>query len=69
MREAGLVGNPCAGQGRTTVRLAGGRAEPDLAEPDFPSQAPNRLCCADITYLCTWEDWPYLASRSTASPA
>ena len=47
---------------RTTVRVAGVRCAPDLVEPDVNPQAPNRLWCADITYLPSWEGWLYLAS-------
>ena len=62
MREAGLEGIPVPRKARTTVRVAGVRVAPDLVERDFKSTAPNRLWCADITYLPTWEGWLYLAS-------
>ena len=38
------------------------RLAPDLVERDFNAPEPNRLWCADITYLPTWEGWLYLAS-------
>ena len=55
MREAGLEGIPVPRKTRTTVRVAGVRCAPDLVERDFTATAPNRLWCADITYLPTWE--------------
>lgn len=62
MVAAGLQGIPVPRKVRTTVRVAGVRAAPDLVERDFNPQAPNRLWCADITYLPSWEGWLYLAS-------
>jgi putative transposase len=62
MATAGLEGIPVPRKARTTVRVAGVRVAPDLVERDFNPQAPNRLWCADITYLPTWEGWLYLAS-------
>lgn len=62
MAKAGLVGIPVPRKTRTTVRVAGVRVAPDLVERDFNPQAPNRLWCADVTYLATWEGWLYLAS-------
>ena len=60
--KAGLEGIPVPRKARTTVRVAGVRVAPDLVERDFNPTAPNRLWCADITYLPTWEGWLYLAS-------
>jgi putative transposase len=62
MATAGLEGIPVPRKARTTVRVAGVRVAPDLVERDFNPQGPNRLWCADITYLPTWEGWLYLAS-------
>jgi putative transposase len=62
MAAAGLQGIPVPRKARTTVRVAGVRLAPDLVERDFNPTAPNRLWCADITYLPTWEGWLYLAS-------
>ena len=62
MAAAGLEGIPVPRKTRTTVRVAGVRCAPDLVERDFNASAPNRLWCADITYLPTWEGWLYLAS-------
>jgi putative transposase len=40
-----------------------GTSVPELtAERDFAPTAVNRLWCADITYIRTWEGWLYLAS-------
>jgi transposase InsO family protein len=49
-------------RGRTTIRIAGIRSAPDLVERDFNPTEPDRLYCADITVLRTWEGWRYLAS-------
>jgi len=62
MAQAGLQGIPVPRKTRTTVRVAGVRCAPDLVERDFTAEEPNRLWCADITYLRTWEGWLYLAS-------
>lgn len=62
MARAGLQGIPVPRKARTTVRVAGVRLAPDLVERDFNAPEPNRLWCADITYLPTWEGWLYLAS-------
>lgn len=62
MRQAGLCGLIRRRRGRTTIRVPGVRTAPDLVERDFDPAAPNRLWCADITYVRTWEGWLYLAS-------
>jgi len=62
MVSAGLQGIPVPRKTRTTVRVAGIRTAPDLVERDFNPTEPNRLWCADITYLASWEGWLYLAS-------
>ena len=62
MGQAGLEGIPVPRKARTTVRVEGVRCAPDLVERDFSAIAPDRLWCADITYLPTWEGWLYLAS-------
>ena len=62
MAAAGLEAIPVPRKTRTTVRVAGVRCAPDLVERDFKAEAPNRLWCADITYLRSWEGWLYLAS-------
>jgi putative transposase len=62
MGAAGLQGIPVPRKTRTTVRVAGVRVAADLVERDFNPEAPNRLWCADITYLRSWEGWLYMAS-------
>jgi putative transposase len=62
MREAELSGQVRRRRGKTTIRVQGVRTAPDLVERDFAPSAVNRLWCADITYIRTWEGWLYLAS-------
>jgi len=62
MVAAGLEGIPVPRRRRTTVRVEGVRCAPDLVERDFNPDAPDRLWCADITLLASWEGWLYLAS-------
>ena len=62
MRHAGLSGQIKRRRGKTTIRVQGVRTAPDLVERDFNPTAVNRLWCADITYIRTWEGWLYLAS-------
>jgi len=62
MRLAGLSGLHKRRKGRTTIRVRGVRTAPDLVERDFNPTAIDRLWCADITYIRTWEGWLYLAS-------
>jgi len=62
MRRAGLSGQLKRRRGRTTIRVRGVRTAPDLVERDFNPTTVNRLWCADITYIRTWEGWLYLAS-------
>jgi putative transposase len=62
MAAASLQGIPVRRKARTTVRVEGVRCAPDLVERDFHPAAPNRLWCADITYLRSWEGRLYLAS-------
>ncbi len=62
MREAGLSGMVRRRRGKTTVSLPGIQTAPDLVARDFDPTEPNRLWCADITYVGTWEGWLYLAS-------
>jgi putative transposase len=62
MATAGLEGIPVPRKARTAVRAAGVRSAPDLVERDFNASEPDRLWCADITQLSTWEGWLYLAS-------
>jgi putative transposase len=62
MRRAELSGQVKRRRGKTTIRVRGVRTAPDLVERDFAPTAVNRLWCADITYIRTWEGWLYLAS-------
>jgi putative transposase len=62
MRTAGLSGQIKRRRGKTTIRAQGVRTAPDLVERDFNPTTVNRLWCADITYIRTWEGWLYLAS-------
>jgi putative transposase len=62
MRAAGLSGQLRRRRGKTTIRVQGVRTAPDLVARDFDPAAVNRLWCADITYIRTWEGWLYLAS-------
>ncbi len=62
MRAAGLSGYVKRRKGKTTIRLQGVRVASDLVERDFDPQAPNRLWCADIKEIPTWEGKLYLAS-------
>ncbi len=62
MRLAGIAGQVKRHRGKTTIRVQGVRTAPDLVERDFDPGAIDRLWCADITYIRTWEGWLYLAS-------
>ena len=62
MRAAGLSGYVKRRKGRTTIRVPGVRVASDLVERDFDPEAPNRLWCADLKEIPTWEGKLYLAS-------
>jgi putative transposase len=47
---------------RTTIRVPGVRVADDLVERNFVPVGPNRLRCADIKYVSTWQGWLYLAA-------
>jgi putative transposase len=47
---------------RLAGQVAGVQHAKDLVDRDFTANKPNRLWCADITYLPSWEGWLYLAS-------
>lgn len=47
---------------RTTIRVPGVRVADDLVERNFVPAGPNRLWCADIKYVRTWQGWLYLAA-------
>jgi putative transposase len=46
----------------TTIRVQGVRVADDLVERDFRPPAPNRLWCADLKQIPTWEGLLYLGS-------
>ena len=62
MAAAGISGLAPRRRRRTTIRVEGVRPAPDLVDRDFVATAPNKLWCADITYLGTWEGTVYLAA-------
>jgi putative transposase len=62
MRAAALSGYHKRRKGKTTVRVQGVRVASDLVERDFNPKEPNRLWCADIKEIATWEGKLYLAS-------
>ena len=62
MRIAGLSGYVKRRKGKTTIRVQGVRAGSDLVGRDFNPTAPDRLWCADIKEIATWEGKLYLAS-------
>lgn len=62
MRQAGLSGSHKQRKGKTTIRIQGVRVASDLVERDFNPTVPNRLWCADIKEIPTWEGKLYLAS-------
>lgn len=62
MRITGISGMAPRKRRRTTLRVEGVRPAPDLVERDFDPDEPNKLWCADITYLSSWEGTVYLAA-------
>src|SRR5262249_11019228 len=62
MRSAGLSGYMKRRKGKTTIRVQGVRPASDLVGRDFNPTAPDRLWCADIKEVATWEGKLYLAS-------
>jgi putative transposase len=62
MRRDGLSGYVKRRKGKTTIRVQGVRPASDLVERDFNPAAPDRLWCADIKEIPTWEGKLYLAS-------
>jgi putative transposase len=61
MRGAGLVGCHRRRFVVTTRRAAAATPAPDLVERQFTAAAPDRLWCADITYVPTWAGFLFLA--------
>lgn len=62
MRAAGLCGYHRRRKGKTTIPVQGVRVASDLVERDFNPAGPNRLWCADMKEIPTWEGKLYLAS-------
>jgi putative transposase len=62
MRTAGLSGLVPKRYRRTTIRVPGVRVADDLVDRGFVAADPNRLWCADIKYVRTWQGWLYLAA-------
>jgi putative transposase len=62
MRADGLSGYVKRRTGKTTIRVQGVRAASDLVGRDFNPTAPDRLWCADVREIPTWEGKLYLAS-------
>jgi putative transposase len=62
MRQNGVVGLTRRRFRRTTIRDDRGRPAPDLVARKFSAEAPDRVWCADITYVRTWTGWLFLAT-------
>jgi putative transposase len=62
MAATGLSGYHKRRKGKTTIRVQGVRVASNLVERDFNPAEPNRLWCADIKEIPTWEGKLYLAS-------
>jgi putative transposase len=62
MRLRGLSGLVPKRYRRTTMRVPGVRVADDLVDRAFMPAAPNRLWCADIKYVRTWQGWLYLGA-------
>jgi putative transposase len=62
MAATGLSGYHRRRKRKTTIRVQGVRVASDLVERDFNPAEPNRLWCADIKEIPTWEGKLYLAS-------
>jgi putative transposase len=62
MRREGISGLVPKRFRRTTIRVPGVRVAEDLVERNFVPAAANRLWCADIKYVRTWQGWLYLGA-------
>jgi putative transposase len=62
LRAAGLSGLARRRRRGTTVRVQGVRVADDLVGRDFSAPAPNRVWCADLKQIPTWEGVLYLGS-------
>jgi putative transposase len=61
MREAGICGVTRRKFRRTTVRDDWAKPAPDLVARRFHAEEPDKVWCADITYVRTWTGWLFLA--------
>jgi putative transposase len=61
MRQAGLSGLLVRRRAKTTIRVPGVIAAPDLVARDFNPTERDRLWAADLTEIPTWEGVLYLA--------
>ena len=64
MRSAGIAGRAPRRWKKTTVADPAAAARADLIRRDFTADAAkiNARWCGDITYICTWEGWLFLAT-------
>ena len=62
MRAAGVSAVLTRRKGRTTIRVQGVRVVDDLVGRNFRPPGPNRLWCADLKQIATWEGVLYLGS-------
>jgi transposase InsO family protein len=70
MRAAGLRGRRPRRWKQTTIPDPAAAARADLVRRDFTvdAAAVNTRWCGDITYIATWEGWPYLATVIDIAP-
>ena len=61
MGDLGLRGVRRAKSPRTTRSVPEDRCPADLVRRHFEAFAPNELWVADITYVCTFSGWVYVA--------
>jgi putative transposase len=62
LRAAGLSGLARRRRRGTTIRVQGVRVADDLVARNFSAPAPNRVWCADLKQIPTWEGVLYLGS-------
>jgi putative transposase len=61
MRQEGIYGVTRRKFRRTTIRDERRRPAPDLVARRFHADEPDKVWCADITYVRTWTGWLFLA--------
>ena len=69
VRQTGLAGVSRRKGLRTARRDCEARPAPDRVKREFHAEAPDRLCGADVPYVPTRAEFPYLVSSSTGSAA